>query len=80
MVMCVFCGACYYAVLCVLRRDLRFEVTSFDKQPGIMEIKPQRPVKIKLKRSVTGKYSWDLSGDDAEKVLEADRMLREGLK
>lgn len=53
--------------------------TSFEKQPGITEIKPQRPVKIKLKRSTTGKYSWDLRGDDAEKILEADSMLREGL-
>ena len=53
---------------------------AFKQQPEIMEIRPQRPVKIKLKRGTTGQYSWDLSGDDADKVLEADRKLREGLK
>jgi len=53
--------------------------TSFEQQPEITEIRPQRPVKIKLKRSTTGQYSWDLSSDDADKVLETDRKLREGL-
>ena len=52
---------------------------SFKQQPEITEIRPQRPVKIKLKRSTTGQYSWDLSGDDTDKVLEADRKLKEGL-
>ena len=52
----------------------------FKQQPEITEIRPQKPVKIKLKRGTTGQYSWDLSGDDADKVLEADRKLREGLK
>ena len=54
--------------------------TTFQQQPEIMEIRPQKPVKIKLKRGTTGHYSWDLSGDDTDRVLEADRKLREGLK
>ena len=54
--------------------------TTVQQQPEIIEIRPQRPVKIKLKRGTTGQYSWDLSGDDTDRVLEADRKLREGLK
>ena len=52
----------------------------FKQQSDITEIRPQKPAKIKLKRGTTGQYSWDLSGDDADKILEADRKLREGLK
>lgn len=55
------------------------EEASFELQPDITEIRPQKPVKIKLKRSINGQYSWDLSGDDADKILEADRKLKEGL-
>ena len=53
---------------------------SVKDQSGIMEIKPQRPVKIKVKRSTAGKYSWELNGDDVDKVMEADRKLKEGLE
>ena len=53
--------------------------TTFEQQPEITEIRPQKPVKIKLKRGTTGQYSWDLSGDDADKILEADRKLKEEL-
>ncbi|MBL7031606.1 MAG: hypothetical protein ISR97_00295 [Nitrospira sp.] len=63
---------------CTENREGRNEA-SFKQQPEIAEIKPQRPVKIKLKRGITGQYSWDLSGDDAGMVLEADRQLKEGL-
>ncbi|GBE03647.1 MAG TPA: hypothetical protein ENH45_05245 [Nitrospirae bacterium] len=56
------------------------EKAVFKQQPEITEIRPQKPAKIKLKRGTTGQYSWDLSGDDADKILEADRKLREGLK
>ncbi len=51
----------------------------FKQQPEIIEIKPQRPVKIKMKRNTSGKYSWDLTGDNAEKVLEVDRKLKKVL-
>ena len=53
---------------------------AFKQQHEITEIRPQSPVKIKLKRGTTGQYSWDLNGDDADKVLEVDRKLKEGLK
>ncbi len=63
---------------CTESSEGRKEIT-FQQQPEIIEIRPQRPVKIKLKRGTTGQYSWDLSGDDTDRVLEADRKLREGL-
>jgi predicted secreted protein len=40
----------------------------------------QKPAKIKLKRNTKGEYSWDISGDDADKVLEANRKLKESLE
>jgi len=35
-----------------------------------------KPVKINLKRKPNGTYSWDISGNDVESILEADRQLR----
>ena len=52
----------------------------FKSIPELKEIKPMTPVKIKLKRNKQGKYSWDLSGDDPDKIIETDRMLKESLK
>ena len=53
---------------------------SFEQQTDIMEIRPQSPVKIKMKRNAVGEYSSELKGDDADKVMETDRKLKEGLK
>lgn len=52
----------------------------FTRIPEIAEIRPERPVKIKLKRNAEGDYSWELNGDDADKVIQADRKLREEIK
>lgn len=52
----------------------------FKQVPEIQEIKPQKPVKIKLKRNTKGKYSWDISGNNAYDVLKADEKLRKGLE
>lgn len=56
------------------------EETAFRQIPEIAEIKPGNPVKIKLKRSGDGDYSWELSGDDADKVIQTDRKLKESLE
>ncbi len=42
-------------------------------------IKPKKPVKIKLKRSAKGEYSWDLSGSDVDKIIKVDKRLRESI-
>ncbi|RJQ50366.1 MAG: hypothetical protein C4538_00360 [Nitrospiraceae bacterium] len=52
----------------------------FRQIPEIQEVKPEKPVKIKLKRTAKNDYSWEISGDDAEEVLKADRRLKQGLK
>ena len=51
----------------------------FKQVPELVEIKPVKPVKIKLKRNASGSYSWELNGDDAEKILTIDRELKESL-
>ncbi len=52
----------------------------FKKVPELQEIKPHKPVKIKLKRNAKGEYAWDLSGNEADQIIEADKKLRESFK
>ena len=47
----------------------------FKKQPELQQIKPKKPVKIKLKRTAKDDYSWKLTGDDAEEIIQTDRRL-----
>ena len=49
------------------------------KQPEIQQVKPKKPVKIKLKRSPKDEYTWELSGDDADEIVKTDRKLRKML-
>ena len=49
---------------------------SVGKHPKIQKIKPKKPVRVKLKRTAGGKYTWDLTGDDVDEVVKADRRLR----
>ena len=51
----------------------------FQRVPEIAEIKPQKPVKIKLKRNYDGNYSWELTGDNANEVIQANKELKESL-
>ena len=46
------------------------------KQPEIQQIRPKKPVKIKLKRTGEGKYTWDLTGDDLDEIVKADKKLK----
>jgi len=46
------------------------------KQPAIQQVKPKKPVKIKLKRSAEGKYTWELSGDDVDEIIKTDKRLK----
>jgi hypothetical protein len=48
----------------------------FSKQPELQQIKPKKPVRIKLKRTSKNEYSWELAGDDADEVAKTDRKLR----
>jgi len=50
------------------------------KQPEIQQVKPKKPVKIKLRRSAEDRYTWEITGDDADEIVRADRRLRKLLK
>lgn len=52
----------------------------FKKLPEISEIKPQKPVKIKLKKNASGSYSWEITGNDTDEIIEADRKLRKAIE
>jgi hypothetical protein len=52
----------------------------FKKQLEIQQVKPKKPVKIKLKRSAEHKYTWEITGDDVDEIVKADRRLRRLLK
>ncbi|MCL5023199.1 MAG: hypothetical protein M1497_07510 [Nitrospirae bacterium] len=52
----------------------------FRKQPEIQQVKPQKPVKVKLHRNAKGEYSWGLEGDNADEIVNTDRKLRRLLK
>ncbi|HET6513887.1 MAG TPA: hypothetical protein VFG09_01915 [Thermodesulfovibrionales bacterium] len=54
------------------------EKTDFQvkKQPEIQQVKPQKPVKIKLHRTAKGEYTWDLTGDSVDEIVRADKKLR----
>ncbi|MCE5194042.1 MAG: hypothetical protein LLF28_01080 [Nitrospiraceae bacterium] len=52
----------------------------FKKQQEIQQVKPKKSVKIKVKRLQDGRYTWELSGDDADEIANVDRKLRKQLK
>lgn len=52
---------------------------SYRENPEIKNVKPKKPVKIKLKRTAGGKYSWDLTGDDVDEISKTDKQLRNQL-
>ena len=52
------------------------EVFPVKKQPELQQIKPKKPVKIRLKRTAKDEYSWELSGDDADDIVRTDQRLR----
>jgi hypothetical protein len=52
----------------------------FSRNQDISQIKPRKPVRIKLHRSAKGEYQWDISGDNADDIVRADRRLRKLLE
>jgi hypothetical protein len=50
------------------------------KNQQIQNIKPRKPVKVRLHRNSNDQYSWDISGDSSDEVYRADRRLRKLLK
>jgi hypothetical protein len=52
----------------------------FSKNKDIAQIKPHKPVRIKLHRGAKGEYQWDITGDNADEIVKADRRLRKLLE
>ena len=52
----------------------------FTKKPAIQQVKPKKPVKIKLHRNANGEYIWDLTGDSVDEIVRADSRLKKLLK
>ena len=52
----------------------------FTKKPEIQQVKPKKPVKIKLHRNANGEYTWDLTGDSVDEIVRADSRLKKLLK
>lgn len=52
----------------------------FNRNQDISQIKPRKPVRIKLHRSAKGEYQWDITGDSADDIVKADRRLRKLLE
>ncbi|OGW29762.1 MAG: hypothetical protein A2X59_06640 [Nitrospirae bacterium GWC2_42_7] len=56
------------------------ETMKFTKQPELQQIRPKKPVRIKLRRTEKDGYTWELNGDDADEIIKTDRKLRKMLK
>lgn len=69
---------CFFSIFFTVNPSISAENKNIQikKQPEIQQIKPKKPVKIKLKRTTEGKYTWDLTGDDVDEIVKADRRLR----
>jgi hypothetical protein len=71
-------------VLCVISACDDPEITRqgpiFKRLPELAEITPKKPVKVKLKRHISGNYSWELSGDDAGKIVEMNNILKKSIE
>jgi hypothetical protein len=50
------------------------------KDKVLQYAKPKKPVKIKLHRDKKGEYSWDITGENADEIIRADKRLRQLLK
>ena len=60
--------------------DLKEKPAVFRQVPEIQEIKPQKPIKIKLRRNAKGEYSWEMSGDNVDEIIKTDKRLREAFR
>ena len=50
------------------------------KNPQVQQVKPKKPVRVKLHRNAKGEYTWDITGDSVDDVYQADRRLRKLLQ
>lgn len=77
----VLTGVCLWAVL-MAGVALGAEPDKFEyrQDQDIRQLRGKRPATVTLKRDDTGRYSWEIKGDDTEEVIAADKRLREYLR
>lgn len=46
------------------------------KDKEIQQVKPRKPVRVKLHRNAKGEYSWDLTAENVDDVIRADKRLK----
>jgi len=61
---------------CYAEQDRKFV---YSKDKVLLRSLPKSPVKIKLKRSNDGDYSWEITGDDAGAIIRNNKMLEDKL-
>ena len=67
---------CFFLVAACTAEKEGFQ---FKKQPELQQVKPKKPVKIKLRRSAKDEYTGELTGDDADEIIRTDKRLRKML-
>jgi hypothetical protein len=50
------------------------------KNPQVQQVKPKKPVRVKLHRNAKNEYTWDITGDSVDDVVQADKRLRKLLQ
>jgi hypothetical protein len=75
----LFISLLFFIVLSPLVCSAGEEGFDFGREPEIEQIRPKKPVQIKLMRLSGGKYTWEIRGDDPEEVIKADERLRKYL-
>lgn len=50
------------------------------KDKALQYAKPKKPVKIKLHRDKKGEYTWDITGENVDDIIKADKRLRQFLE
>jgi hypothetical protein len=60
----------------VLAASKKIPKPEYTQIKEIEMIKPQKPVNIKLRRNASGRYTWEIRGNDVEQIIKTDRKLR----
>ena len=68
---------CMFLIAAAVSPSAAEEGFRFTENREVREVAPGPPVRVKLKKLGDGKYTWEITGTDVRKVLEADRALRE---
>lgn len=75
----ILTALCILLFLAVLPGASEKEPFQIRKDPELQQIRPKKPVKIKLRRTAKDGYTWELTGDDADEIIRTDKKLRKML-